>query len=86
MKEIYSYLTTTQNYFIGCAVVVVLCLIMLFREKTDLRKENKKTSITAGDIIIYIMLTCFSWIGVIIATILAFITNTEWLNKPIIRL
>ncbi len=79
--EIYQYLTTTQNYLIGCGIVALLCLIMLFCEK----KKLKKVSVTFGDIIIYVVLSALSWYGLIVATIVCFITNTEWMNKPIIR-
>ena len=82
MEGIYYVLTTPWLYALGCLICGLLCIAAAFFEK----KKLKKFTLTVGDIIIYIMLTALSWIGLIVATVVCLITNTEWLNKVIMRL
>lgn len=81
MDRIIEIFTNPWLYALGCLVVTLLCIVAVFFEKLKL----KKATLTIGDIIIYLMLAGFSWIGLIIATVVCLITNTEWLNKPIAR-
>lgn len=81
LERVFGVMTNPWMFFLGCIVTLLLCVAAAFFEKLKL----KKFTLTVGDIIIYIMLTCFSWYGLIIATVVCLITNTPWLNKVIKR-
>lgn len=81
MGEIYGYLTTTWMYLLGCLIVLVVCILDVIIEKWKLRKMK----VTIGDIVIYIMLSALSWVGLIITCITCIITSTSFFNKTVIR-
>lgn len=81
LERVFSVMTNPWMFLLGCLVTFLLCVAAAFFEKLKLNKFT----LTIGDIIIYFMLTCFSWYGLIIATVVCLITNTTWLNKVIKR-
>jgi len=84
MGEIYNYLTTPWMYLLGSAIVLLVCVFDLIVEK--LRPNEGKKKVTIGDIVIYVMLSCLSWVGLFITCIVCIITTTPFFNKTLFKL
>lgn len=82
--ELYNFFLSPLLYFSGIAVTLIFCALAVFIESRP--PKLTKSNVTYGDLVVFILLGCLSWLGLAFSAIICLVNNTKWFNKTVFRL